>query len=275
MIKSINAWAFDAARSTGEVFEMAKENGFEGVELTLDENDGRVHTQMSPDDYRRIADEANKAGIKIVSLACGLGWTYPMTAPDDATAKKGIEITATALRIAKALGTDAILVVPGGVGASFIPGFKENTYDAAYEKALAGLEALKPVAEETGVSIGVENVWNKFLLSPLEFRDFIDKLNSPRIGAYFDVGNVLLTGYSEQWIRILGKRIKRVHFKDFKTSVGTLEGFCDLLEGDVNYPAAMQELRNAGYDGPVTAEFFNAEGDLRKISDAMDKILAM
>ena len=86
---------------------------------------------------------------------------------------------------------------------------------------------------------------------------------------------MLQTGYPEQWIRILGSRIKRVHFKDFKRSIGNIDGFCDLLDGDVDYAAVMAALREVGYDNSVTAEFFNCESDLPKISAAMDKILAM
>ena len=121
----------------------------------------------------------------------------------------------------------------------------------------------------------IENVWNRFLLSPLEFRDFLDKVGSDYVGCYFDVGNVILTGYPEQWVKILGSRIKRVHLKDFKKSVGTLDGFCDLLDGDVDYAAVMVALRDTGYDGPVTAEYFDCEADLPKISAAIDRILQM
>ncbi len=97
-------------------------------------------------------------------------------------------------------------------------------------------------------------MWNKFLLSPLEMRDFIDKIGSDRVGVYFDIGNVLVTGYPEHWVKILGKRIARVHVKDFRTIVGNINGFVDLLSGDANFPAVMKELRAAGYDGYLTAE---------------------
>jgi L-ribulose-5-phosphate 3-epimerase len=117
-------------------------------------------------------------------------------------------------------------------------------------------------------------VWNMLLLSPLELRDFLDKVGSPRVGSYFDVGNAVASGYPEQWIKILGSRIARVHFKDFKRDVATLDGFCDLLDGDTDYPAVMMALREVGYDGPVTAEFFDSEANLPKISAAMDRILA-
>jgi hexulose-6-phosphate isomerase len=279
MIKSITTWAFDPARPASEVFKMAKDNGFEGVEVTVGDGGGAMNEpltpQSTPDDCRRLVEQAQQAGVKISSLASGLGWGYPMTTTDTETARQGIEYNAQCLRLAQQVGVDAILCVPGGVGADFIPGFKGAPYDVAYDNALAALNELKPVAEATGVSIGVENVWNKFLLSPLEMRDFVDKVGSTQVGVYFDVGNVLISGYPEQWIRILGSRIKRVHFKDFKRSVGTIDGFCDLLDGDVDYGTVMATLREVGYDNAVTAEFFNCEGDLPKISSAMDKILKM
>ena len=115
--------------------------------------------------------------------------------------------------------------------------------------------------------------WNKFLLSPLEMRDFIDSFNSDFVGSYFDVGNVLLTGYPEQWIRILGKRTKRVHIKDFKKSTGTVEGFVDLLEGDVDFDGVKKALADIGYDGYVTAEMLPYEsGRPEKTAAAMKKI---
>ncbi len=110
------------------------------------------------------------------------------------------------------------------------------------------------MAERYRVTIGIENVWNKFLLSPLEMRDFVDKIGSRYVGCYFDVGNVLLTGYPEQWIRILGERIKRVHLKDFKISIGNINGFCNLLEGDANWKEVIKALKEIKYDSYLTAE---------------------
>jgi hexulose-6-phosphate isomerase len=137
---------------------------------------------------------------------------------------------------------------------------------------------LKEEAEATKVSICLENVWNKFLLSPLEMRDFIDKINSPYVGVYLDVGNVIYTGYPEHWIRILGKRIKKVHFKDFRRKVGTLEGFVDLLAGDVNFPEVMQAFKEVGYDDYVTAEMIPnythyTNQIIYNTSKSMDRIL--
>ena len=275
MLKSISAWAFAPERSAQEIFRMAKEYGFEGVEVSIGADNApsnQVWLDSSEDDCKRLVEEASQTGIQIAGLASGLGWSQPLTNKE--TQSKGIEAVRKSLQIAKWLGTDAILVVPGGVGAEFIDGFRGVPYDQAYENAFAAFQKLKSTAEELNVAIGVENVWNKFLLSPLEFRSFLDEIGSAQVGAYFDVGNVIYSGYPEQWIRILGQRIKRIHFKDFKREVGNLSGFCDLLDGDVNFPAVMQALKEIGYDGPVTSEFFNCEADLPKISEAMDKILA-
>ena len=123
------------------------------------------------------------------------------------------------------------------------------------------------------MAIAVENVWNKFLLSPLEMREFIDNFNTSQVGVYFDVGNVLLTGYPDQWIRILGSRIKRVHIKDFKLSVGNPDGFVDLLDGDVDFEAVKQALSEINYDGYVTAEMIPfTPGRPEKTAVAMKKI---
>jgi hexulose-6-phosphate isomerase len=274
MLKSISVWAFKNDRPLPEVFEMAKQNGFEGVEVAVAE-DGPITPQTTEADCKAIIQQANDSGIEIASLASGLGWKYHLTSTDEANRKKAVEVTAQSLRVARWLGTDAILVVPGGVGSTFNPDFPYTPYNVAYDNALKSLEELKPVAEETGVAIGIENVWNMFLLSPIEMRDFVDKVGSTQVGVYFDVGNNIYSGFAQDWVRILGSRIKRVHFKDYRHGKAGLEGFCDLLEGDVDYPETMKALREIGYDGPVTSEFFDAEADLSKISTAMDKILKM
>lgn len=168
---------------------------------------------------------------------------------------------------------DAYLLVPGAVDVFFLPDAEVVPYEVCYERAIDFVSKLIPTAEKTGVSICIENVWNKFLLSPLEMRNFIDSFGSKKIGSYFDVGNVLLTGYPDQWIKILGSHIKRVHIKDFKLSVGTAEGFVDLLEGDVDFEAVKKALAEVGYDGYVTAEMLPFEpGRPEKTAEVMKKI---
>ena len=186
---------------------------------------------------------------------------------------KPLDFTKKALQITQWLGTDAYLYVPGAVDVFFLPDAEVIPYDVCYERAVDAILKLLPTAEKLGVSIAVENVWNKFLLSPLEMRDFIDKFKSKRVGAYFDVGNVMLTGYPDQWIRILGSRIKRIHIKDFKLDIGTSDGFVDLLDGDVDFESIKKELAEINYEGYVTAEMIPyVPGRPEKTATAMKKI---
>lgn len=277
MLKSISSWAFAASRSPREVFDLAKARGFEGVEVAIGAaGDGLSHQvtlDSTPEECAQVLADAKAAGVELASMASGFGWASPITADDENVRREAIDTAKKALRVASYLELDAMLLVPGGVGADFIPGFGVTNYESAYNNALKALREIAQVAEEVGVSVGVENVWNKFLLSPLEFRGFLDAVNSPRVGCYFDVGNVVLLGYPEHWIRILGKRIVRVHFKDFQKSIGTIDGFCPLGKGDVDWPEVINALKDARYDGPVTAEFFGVEDQLAAISQAMDEIL--
>ncbi len=148
-----------------------------------------------------------------------------------------------------------------------VPGVVNDdvAYDVAHQRVLEGVDELVPEAEKRGVAICLENVWNKLYLSPLEMASTIDHFNSDFVAAYFDVGNVLVSGYPEQWINILGKRVKRIHLKDWKRSIGNITGFVGRLEGDVNWPAVMGALSDIGYDGPLTAEM----GGYEHHNDAM------
>jgi hexulose-6-phosphate isomerase len=153
-------------------------------------------------------------------------------------------------------------------------------YDTVHKRASEAVASLVPIARAARIAVGIENVWNKFLVDPFAMRAFVDQFDSEWVGAYFDVGNAMLVGYPEQWIRILGKRIKRVHLKDFRRGVGTADGFVDLLSGDVNWPAVMNALREVGYDGPLTAEMIPLykhcpEVLIENTSRAMDAILKL
>lgn len=268
MKKGISIWAFTES-SLEKCFQMAREEGYEGVEVALAE-DGELRLDSTDEEVLRIGEQAATAGIALYSVASGLYWKYSLTANDPAERQKAADICRRQLEVARLLGCDTILVVPGLVDET-VP------YDAAYERAFAAIKELACYAEEMGVTIGIENVWNRFLLSPLEMRDFIDKVDSPRVGAYFDVGNVMHDGYPEQWIHILGSRIAKVHLKDYKTAVGTLDGFVDLLNGDVNYSAVLKALRENSYDGWLTAEVFpyrySPEMLLHSSSAVMDRLM--
>jgi len=172
------------------------------------------------------------------------------------------------------------LVIPGMVNADFISNCEIVEYDLAYERAFDAIKKELQFAKEKKVEIGIENVWNKFLLSPLEMRDFIDKLSSAHAGAYFDVGNVVYSGYPEHWIKILNKRIKKVHLKDYRRIAGGLHGFVDLLAGDVDFPAVIKALREINYDGWLTAEMLPpyqhyTDQILINTSLSMDRIINM
>jgi len=276
MKKGISIWSF-AEPDLRKCFELAKDAGFDGVEVALDEN-GPVSMQSTKEDILAVKEMAREVGVELYSVASGLYWTYNYTSENEDNRKKAKEITKKQLQVASWLGCDTILVVPGAVNVAFEPGSEIVEYDVAYERALSALKELAPVAEELKVSIGVENVWNKFLLSPMEMRDFIDAVGSPYVGSYFDVGNVLFCGYPEHWVKILGSRIKKVHFKDYRRNVGSLDGFVDLLAGDVDYKSVKAALDKIGYDNWVTAEMLPPyaqypETIIYNTSNAMDKIL--
>lgn len=276
MKKGISIWAFSSGMELIDCMKLAKDAGFDGIELALNET-GTMGLEFNEEEIKRYKAAAKELQIEISSLATGLYWSYSLTSNSEETREKAKDIVRRQLDLAAVLGVDTILVVPGAVGVDFIPGSEVVDYDIAYERALRAIKELAPYAEKKKVCIGIENVWNKFLLSPLEMRDFIDKTGSEYVGSYLDIGNIIYAGYPEQWIKILGKRIKKVHFKDFRRDVGTLAGFVDLLSGDVNYPAVVKALEEVGYDSYVTAEVFpyrhHEEQLIYSTSMAMDKIL--
>ncbi len=242
----INRWTMPGAWSAAKCIQVAADSGFDTLELNLEES-GDVRRGMSQHDANDLRKLANDTGVGLPSVSCGLGWKYPLSSTDDAVQKEGIGVATELLKTAAWLGADTVLLVPGLVTETV-------AYDVAYNRSQEALRQLVPVAADLGVAIGIENVWNRFLLSPLEFARYIDELESPSVGAYFDVGNVLVTGYPDQWIRILGKRIRKVHVKDFKSGIGNIGGFCNVLNGDVPWARTVAALNELGYDGPVTAE---------------------
>ena len=283
MKKSINYWSFPGVLSgkaemeLRDCMELAKNAGFDGIELTLEE-EGEISLNSSRQQIIKIAGTAKEVGIELSSLATGLLWDYSLTSSEAKIREKAKDIVKKMLEFASYLEVDTVLVVPGAVDVFFNPQAEIVPYDVAYERSLEALGECTLVAQEYKVAIGVENVWNKFLLSPLELRDFIDKIGSEYAGVYFDVGNTLLTGYPEQWIRILNKRIKKVHIKDFRSSVGNVNGFVDLLEGDVNWKEVIRALEDVGYDDYLAAEILPAYSQhpkalLYNTSKSMDFIL--
>lgn len=273
---SASYWMFEggleASLPVADAIAQAKDLGFDAIELCVASSGVLTH-EATQADCERIVATADELGIEIASVASGESWGCSPTDDDPAVRAKIVEFTRRALQVAKWLGTDAYLFVPGAVDVFFLEDSPVVPYDVCYERARHAVGQLVPTAEKLGVKLGIENVWNKFLLSPLEMRDFIDGFGSTAVGSYFDAGNVLLTGYPEHWISILGPRIMRVHVKDFKKSVGTAAGFVDMLEGDVDFQAVRTALERIGYDGYVTAEMLPYEpGRPEKTAAAMKKL---
>ncbi|NPV09070.1 MAG: sugar phosphate isomerase/epimerase [Anaerolineae bacterium] len=255
MRKAINMWAFTPDKSLADCFRLARDAGFEGVELAYDAQ-GPVSPATSDPDLQGIRSLAESMGLALPTLASGIFWSKNILSPEAAEREEAKEHVRHMLRIAATIGASTILVVPGFVGPFLSGAPVVADYQEAHDRALADFRELASDAERWQVNIGIENVWNRFLTAPFEMRDFVDAVGSPFVGVYFDVGNVMRTGYPEHWIKILGSRVRAVHFKDFRCNVGTLEGFVELLQGDVDYPAVVRALQAVGYNGWAVVEQF-------------------
>ena len=252
MKKSINIWSF-IGKTNKEAMKLAKDAGFEGIELALG-GEGEITMTSTDEELLSIKAYAEEIGIKIPSLSSGLCWANSLTANDPEERQRAFDMVVRQLYCAKMLGAETILVIPGSVSVEFVPEWGVVDYDVVWDRALEQMKKLAPIAEEYGVQIGLENVWNKFLLSPLEMRNFIDAVGSPWVGAYLDTGNMVYSGYPEQWIKILGNRIFKVHFKDYRRNPGGLNAFVDLLAGDVDWKAVRAAFAAIGYEGWAAGE---------------------
>jgi len=273
MKKSVNSWMFPRTMALAEMARAVRAAGFDAMEVTADA-EGELTIASDETTCRKLAGQIREAGLEVASLACGLFWGSNYASPDAADRAKARELTLAALDRAQWMGTDAIWVVPAVVSHFERPAQMVCGYAEAMRLTYEALRELAPEAEARGVVIAIENVWNGFLLSPVEMRDLIDRVNSPWVGVYLDVGNVVKLGFPQDWIDILGQRIVRIHLKDFKADVGNLSGFCPLTEGDVDWPAVMVALKRVGYDGPLTYETYGGTDDLDEISERVDRILS-
>ena len=238
-------------------FQMARDAGFEAIECPT-----------MPD--AAAAEEAlaasRKTQLPIHSVMNSEHWRSPLSSADPAVVEKSMEGMRTSLRNAKLWGADTVLLVPAVVN-------PETSYAQAWERSQRQIRKLIPLAEEAKVIIGIEEVWNKFLLSPLEFARYVDEFNSPWIRAYFDIGNVAIQAYPQDWIRTLGKRIVKVHVKDFSFKKRLAE-FTPLLEGEIDWRAVHAALADIGYQGTATVELSGGDAAyLKEVNARFEKIL--
>jgi len=240
-----------------------KEAGFQGIEANSHMN------------RQEVLDATKTTGLAITDVCCNTHWNKPLSHPDAAIRQEGIEGMIVALEDAHAYGTDAVLLVPGVVSNTV-------TYDECWNRSVEGIKKLLPVAERLKVAICVENVWNNFLMSPMEALYYINQFNSPYVKFYLDCGNILVYGWPEQWIRILGDRIGRIHIKEFSKQIADKEGRnagfrAPLTEGDVDWAKVMEAARNHYNNVWLTTEQGSSRtvDELKDLNRRLDKILSM
>ena len=244
-----------------ERFQMAKDVGFEGIE---------IGTITEPAVAAEIKEASAKTGLEIHSVMNADHWKYPLSSADSEVVAKSVAGMETSLRNAKLWGADSVLLVPAVVNA-------ETPYKDAWTRSQTVIrERILPLAQELKVVIGMEEVWNKFLLSPLEMARYVDEFASPWVKAYLDVGNMLFYGFPQDWVRTLGKRTHRVHIKDFKLDRGAGKfEWKNIGEGDVDWVEVRKALGEVGYDGWVTTEINGGDAAyLKDVVARFDRFLA-
>ena len=251
--------------SVRDRFKLVHDAGFAGVEVASAMNQTEVLAAR------------DAAGLAIPSVIIATHWTHPLTSPNPTMRETGVEGLKQGLRDAKAYGATSVLLVPGIVN-------KDIAYADAYARSRAEIAKAVPLAESLGVAIAIENVWNQFLLSPLEAVTYVDSFQSPMVRWHFDVGNVVNTGWPEHWVRVLGPRIAKIHVKEYSRKLrdekGPRAGFqVELLAGDSDWPAVMAALDAVGYKGWLIAEQYRppdvTDADwLSSLTAKMDQIIA-
>jgi L-ribulose-5-phosphate 3-epimerase len=242
-------------------FAAAREAGFDAIEM---------QTIARPEEAAEIRDAARTAGMRIHSVMNMDHWRLPLSSSDPDVVTRSVQGMETSLRNAALWGADAVLLVPAVVDAA-------TSYRDAYERSQRVIrERLLPMARDLKVVIAVEEVWNKFLLSPLEFARYVDEFQSPWLKAYFDVGNIVLYAFPQDWIRTLGARIVKIHLKDF--NIDRQNGrfaWKAIGEGDIDWVEVRRALRDVGYAGYVTTEVSGGDAAyLKEVGARVDRFLA-
>ena len=244
-----------------ERFALAKDIGFDGIEMQTMEDQAAAE---------QVAHASQETGLVIHSVMNMAHWKYPISSPDPDVVRKSVAGMKTSLTNAALWKAEIVLLVPAVVNPA-------TSYADAWARSTQVIkEQLVPLADGFKVKIGIEEVWNKFLLSPLEFTRYIDEFRSPWIKAYMDVGNVVLYGYPQDWIRTLGKRISRLHLKDFRVDreSGKFE-WKNIGEGDIDWVEVRKAFADVGYDGWMTTEISGGDAAyLKDVGVRFDRFLA-
>ncbi|MBO3754603.1 MAG: sugar phosphate isomerase/epimerase [Candidatus Brockarchaeota archaeon] len=251
MKKGINLWSIEWPSILREldnkkVARKIKEIGYDGVELVFDDSSFDP-TRKTEEEIRRTAEDFKSKNLEIPSVATGVFWKYNLGSNDEKTRSKGIEYGKAGVKMASIVGASSILVVPGVAS-------PETPYEELYANALNSVKKLAEFAEDYGVTIAVENVWNKFLYSPMEFKKFITDVGMRNVKVYLDVANLMAISHPENWIHSLGNMVSNVHAKDFDTNIGNINGFRNVLKGNVDWRKIIKLLKAAGYNGYLTVE---------------------
>lgn len=282
MKKSINLWAFPYPQRMNlqECLQLAKEAGFDGIELNYD-LDNDLSPKCGTKEYAAIRKLADRIGIAISGLCSFLFWPYPLTSEDPEKRSRGLELAGKMAQAAHDLGVRNLLVVPGAVHIPWRTDHEPVANDVCDRRAREAVGQLVRQAEKLQVSLNMENIFfNGYLMTPMEMNAFVDSFGSEWVQVHFDTGNIALFQQPEHWIALCGRRIKNTHFKEFnrKGTDYSLESFRTLLDGTTNWPAVMDALDQTGYRGYLTFEYFHPfqhypEALVHQTSDALDRIL--
>lgn len=261
--KAVKYYMVQPGATVLEKFELLKSLGFDGIELDAPSQLNR----------QEVIEATERTGLPVHGVVDSVHWSKPFSHPDSKVRAEGVAALEQAIDDAHAYGATSVLVVPAVVN-------KSVSYADAWDRSIREISQVVPLAEERGIRIAFENVWNHFLLSPLEAARYVDAFESDHIGWYFDVGNIVNYGWPEQWIRILGKRLFKLDIKEFsrkkRDEEGLWKGFnVPLLEGDCDWPAVMAALDEIGFKGWGTAEIGGGDRDyLADVAKRMDRIFA-
>ncbi len=261
--KGLGYWMIKEDLSLLDKFKLVKDLGFDGIEFN------------SPLDIplKDLLEARDKTGIEVPSTVNKDHWGKPISDPDPAVRQFTIDSMAKSLEQTKELGGDTVLLVPGVVSDTV-------SYKTAYGIAMDSIRKMIPHAEKTGVKIALENVWNNFILSPIEAKDFLDKIDHPLVGWYFDLGNILRYGWPDHWLEVLGDKVFKLHVKEYSKKIMNEEGLgkgfnVELTQGDVNWSQVMKTIKDINYKGQYMTLEVNG-GDrtvLKKLSEQLDTII--